>query len=71
MNSIDILKLGTKVFTGGTMTLAEERFPVDGYCRGKIIDNVWYLIADMKETSQQLHKYIYEDINPVSKAPLF
>jgi LCP family protein required for cell wall assembly len=71
MNSIDIIKLGTKVFTGGKMTLAEERFPVDGYCKGKVIDSVWYLIADIKETSQQLHKYIYEDINPVPKSPLF
>jgi LCP family protein required for cell wall assembly len=71
MNSIDIIKLGTKVFTGGTMTLAEERFPVDGYCKGKIMDSVWYLVTDMKETSDQLHKYIYEDINPVPKSPLF
>ena len=50
MNSIDIIKLGTKVLTSNIMTLDQERFPVDGYCRGKIMGGVWYLVADMKAT---------------------
>ncbi|MEK6263434.1 MAG: LCP family protein [Clostridium sp.] len=62
MNSIDILKVGTKVFVSDIKTLEGERFPMDGYGRGKIIGGVWYLVADMKATVDQLHKFIYEDI---------
>ncbi|MGV8984635.1 LCP family protein [Clostridium sp.] len=71
MKSTDILKLGTKVFTSNIKTLEQERFPLDGYCDGKIINGVWYLVADMKATENQLYKFIYEDIKPVAKVPLF
>lgn len=71
MSSMDIIKLGTKVITTKKMVLEQERFPIDGYCKGKMMDGVWYLVADMESTVEQLHKYIYEDIKPVSKAPLF
>ena len=67
MNSMDIIKLGTKVLTSNIMTLEQERFPVDGYCKGKTMDSVWYLVADMKATVDQLHKFIYEDIKPVAR----
>lgn len=62
MNSMDIIKLGTKVFTSNIKTLEQERFPLDGYWTGKTIGGVWYLVADMKATVDQLHKFIYEDI---------
>ncbi|MBK5240653.1 LCP family protein [Clostridium sp.] len=64
MNSIDIIKLGTKVFTSGIKTLDQERFPIDGYWEGQTIDKIWYLVAKMDATVDQLHKYIYEDIKP-------
>ena len=65
MKSMDLIKLGSKVFTSNIRTLDQERFPVDGYWVGKMIDGVWYLVADMNSTVEQLHKYIYEDIKPV------
>ena len=71
MNSMDTMKLGTKVFTQNIKILDKERFPVDGYCRGEMIGGVWYLVADMENTVDQFHKYIYEDIKPAHKAPLF
>lgn len=71
INSIDIMKLGSKVITTKKMVLEQQRFPLDGYCRGKTIDGVWYLVADMEPTVDQLHKFIYEDIKPVPKAPQF
>lgn len=71
IKSIDILKLGTKVLTSNITTLNQERFPLDGYCKGKMMDSVWYLVSDIEATTDQLHKYIYEDIMPVPKAPLF
>ena len=71
MNSIDIMKLGSNVITTKKMVLEQQRFPLDGYCKGKTIDGVWYLVADMEPTVDQLHKYIYEDIKPVPKSPQF
>jgi LCP family protein required for cell wall assembly len=65
MNSMDIIKLGSKVFSSNTRTLDQERFPLDDYCSNEMIDGVSYLIADMETTVVQLHKYIYEDIKPV------
>ncbi|MGH4140370.1 LCP family protein [Clostridium sp.] len=71
IKSMDIIKLGTKVLTSNIMTLEQERFPVDGYCKGKMMDGVWYLVADLGATEEQLHKFIYEDVKPAYKAPLF
>ena len=65
MNSMDIIKLGSKVFSSNIRTLDQARFPLDDYCSNEMIDGVSYLIADMEATVDQLHKYIYDDINPV------
>jgi LCP family protein required for cell wall assembly len=65
MNSMDIIKLGSKVFSSNISNLDQERFPLDDYCSNEMIDGVSYLIADMEATVDQLHKYIYEDIKPV------
>ena len=39
-----ILELGTEVLKMGVTTLEQERFPLDGYCQGEIINGVYYLI---------------------------
>ena len=67
MSSTDIIELGTGIFTSGIKTLGQERFPVDAYSTGKMIGGVWYLVTDIKATTNQIHKYIYEDKKPVSK----
>ncbi|MGH4120755.1 LCP family protein [Clostridium sp.] len=64
MNSMDIIKLGSKVFSSNIRTLGQERFPKEKYSYDKTIDGIWYLVADMEATVDQLHKYIYEDIKP-------
>ncbi|MGH4049899.1 MAG: LCP family protein [Clostridium sp.] len=64
MNNLDIIKLGSKMFSSNIKTLNQERFPREDYSHGKTIDGIWYLVADMKATVDQLHKYIYEDITP-------
>jgi polyisoprenyl-teichoic acid--peptidoglycan teichoic acid transferase len=71
MSSMDIIKLGTSAFISGATNLEQERFPIDGFCKGVTIDEVWYLKADLDATKDQLHKYIYEDIKPVPGEPLF
>lgn len=67
MSSMDIIKLGSKVITSNITTLDQERFPVDGYWSGKMMNGVWYLVANMKGTVDQIHKYIYYDIKPISR----
>jgi len=69
MNSMDLIKLGTKVIIANTKILEQARFPVDGYWSGKMIDKVWYLVADIKTTADQIHEFIYEDIKPLNKIP--
>jgi len=69
--SMDIIKLGKEVISFKKASMEQERFPLDGYCSGKTIDGVWYLVPNMDATVDQLHKYIYEDVKPVSKNPLF
>jgi LCP family protein required for cell wall assembly len=73
ISKIDILSLGTGVLTSGSRTLEQERFPIDGYCKGNTIDGVWYLVPapDLKTTTDQIHQYIYDDVKPTPKAPLF
>ena len=71
MNSMDIVKLGTKVLTSNITILEQERFPIDGYYKGEMMDSIWYLVADMKATVDQLHKFIYENIKPVPRQPPF
>jgi len=67
MSSMEIIKLGTDIFTNDIKTLDQERFPVDGYCSGKTIGGVWYLVPDIKATRLQIYKYIYEDKRTVAK----
>jgi len=67
MTSMDIIKLGTAIFTNDIKTLDQERFPLDGYSTGKMMGGVWYLVPDIKATTNQIHKYIYEDKKPVAK----
>ncbi|MCB2298264.1 LCP family protein [Clostridium tagluense] len=70
MNNMKIIKNAKEMVTFNIKSLEQERFPVDGYCSGKTIDGVWYLVADMSATMDQIHKFIYKDIKPVPKAPL-
>jgi len=67
MNSIDIIKLGTNVISSNTTTIDQARFPVDGYWTNEMINKMDVLVADMKATVEQLHKYIYDDIKPVAR----
>ncbi|AWI06373.1 LCP family protein [Clostridium drakei] len=66
MSNTDILKMLTSIYTLGIKDIGEQRFPLDGYCDGKMIDNVWYLMFDLNATKNQMHKYIFEDIKPNS-----
>lgn len=57
-----ILELGTEVLKMGITTLEQERFPLDGYCQGEMINGVYYLTFNKALTVEQLHNYIFEDV---------
>lgn len=63
----DMLSMGASLLASGTKTIEQERFPVDGYWHDSMISGVYYLSADLKATTDQIHKYIYDDVMPVAK----
>jgi polyisoprenyl-teichoic acid--peptidoglycan teichoic acid transferase len=73
LSNSDILKLGRQVITTGISNVEQQRFPLDGYCKGEIIKGVWYLVPkpDMSVSRDQIIKFIFKDVKPVPKAPLF
>lgn len=64
MSNTEILKSLTSISTLDIKNIDQERFPLDGYCNGKMIGGVWYLIFDLEATKNQMHKYIFEDFKP-------
>ncbi|GAB6085762.1 LCP family protein [Alkaliphilus crotonatoxidans] len=38
------------------------RFPLYGYCEGKVIDRKWVLSTDLSVTTDHLHQFIYDDV---------
>jgi polyisoprenyl-teichoic acid--peptidoglycan teichoic acid transferase len=73
LSNSDILKLGRQVITTGINNVEQQRFPLDGYCKGQVIEKVWYLVPkpSIEATRDQIRKFIYKDVKPVAKAPLF
>ena len=57
----EILDLGTEVLKLGDSSMELERFPLDEYCEGQMINGVYYLTFDKETTVEQLHSYIFED----------
>jgi len=63
-SSTEIMKMGTSAFALGIDNIEQQRFPLDDYCQGKLIDGVYYLLFNEEKTINQIHKYIFEDIKP-------
>ncbi len=57
----EILDLGTEVLKLSVSSIESERFPLDDYCEGKMINEIYYLTFDKETTVYQLHNYIFED----------
>lgn len=63
-SSTEIMKMGTSAFALDIDNIEQQRFPLDDYCQGKLIDGVYYLLFNEEKTINQIHKYIFEDIKP-------
>lgn len=64
INKGEIISLGAGILSSGMKTIDQERFPADGNWKDLMINHVYYLGTDLKLTTDQLHKFIYEDIKP-------
>lgn len=73
LSNSDILTLGRQMITTGISQVEQQRFPIDGYCKGEIIRGVWYLTPKpgIETTKDQIVDYIFRDERPMPKAPLF
>lgn len=69
LSNMDMITIGTDLFTSGINQIDWCRFPVDGYFEGKYINKAACLVFDVEATKDQINKYIYDDIKPVSKEP--
>ncbi|MGL6186676.1 MAG: LCP family protein [Clostridium chrysemydis] len=61
MSSSELIGLATDVIPLMSNGLESARFPLNGYCEGKMINKVWYLVFDRKATLNQIQDYIYEN----------
>ncbi|OSB14020.1 LCP family protein [Clostridium botulinum] len=64
LSSTEIIKMGTSAFALGIDNVEQQRFPLDNYCEGKLIDGIYYLLFNEEKTIDQMYKYIFEDIKP-------
>lgn len=62
MSFTEILGTGRDIIKQGIANLDWYRFPLLGYCKGEMIRKTWYLITDLKVTTDHLHQFIYEDV---------
>lgn len=61
MSSMNMIKLATEVAPLLKGNLETARFPLDGYCDGKMINGIWYLVYDRQATLNQIQEYIYDN----------
>jgi polyisoprenyl-teichoic acid--peptidoglycan teichoic acid transferase len=67
MNKGEIINLASTVFPK-MKTLEPARFPVDGYWfEDKKLGEYYYIVANIKTTAYQMHRFIYYDSKPVGK----
>ena len=66
LNTNEILKLATKIGSMGLngVTVEQQRFPIDGYCEGTMINGIYYLTFDATATRTQVMNYIFNDQLP-------
>lgn len=61
-NKLDLLKIGSEVFTSNSAPVEQARFPLDSACYGATINGIYYLVADLNINTNALHDFIYNDI---------
>lgn len=62
MTSSELMGLSSTFASLISAKLEQDRFPRDGFSEGKSINGIYYLTFDKKETTDQMHNWIFEDI---------
>ncbi|WP_219224852.1 LCP family protein [Pedobacter antarcticus] len=65
MSNMTLFKIGGDILGSKSKTIEQARFPTDTMSKGIRVNNIWYLSADLKATTQSLHNFIYKNIPPV------
>lgn len=71
LSTKEILSIATDCITKNITTIDWYRFPLDGYCDKKTVNNQWSLWIDIPKTTNHIHEYIYEDIKATPGEPKF
>lgn len=61
MKSSEILALGSEVLKMGIPNIEQQRFPLDNYSSGQMINGIYYMTYDNEATINQIRDYIFED----------
>lgn len=61
MSTSDMMSLATDAMPLMSGKLETARFPLNGYCNGKMMAGVWYLVFNKNDTLDQIKSYIYDD----------
>ncbi|MFD3155994.1 LCP family protein [Haloimpatiens sp. FM7330] len=64
MDSDYMLNLGKDILMSNIKDVKQSRFPLDSESKGQMINKVWYLVTDIDATTNQIHDFIYKDIQP-------
>ena len=61
LSNSEILNFAKIVTSMDSSNLEQERYPMDEYSKGEMINGVYYLTFDKDVTINQIHNYIFED----------
>ena len=62
LSKMDVIKLGTQILSSDIKGIEQNCFPLADNCIGKKIDGIFYIVSDLSETEDEIHKFIYGDI---------
>lgn len=62
LSKMDVVKLGTQILSSDIKGIEQNCFPLAENCIGKKIDGIFYIVSDLSETEDEIHKFIYGDI---------
>lgn len=61
LTKASILNMGASVITSGITIIEQFRMPEDGIGHDKMINGVYYLVADLNIEKKNIYKFIYEE----------
>lgn len=64
MSGMTLFQIGGDILNSKSKTIEQARFPLDSSSKGIRVNNIWYLSADLKATTNSLHNFIYKNIQP-------